>query len=248
LKAQGSALKAALTKADKDLANLPGLRTRKARLEAALEDAQRATADGATTAAKAAELAAALAREDWLPEVRSELADVNSRLDGCAGIPAEHARVRAEITRLAPFEAQQAHLVAAEQKLAQERDHLAHLEELEEGVGGVALALLGGGEAAAELLFLDAVVEAELLLLGETDTVFGVAAAAVAVHAGEDEFLGGVLGDVGDGDANATGELYFWSGVTAHGERLSTGAPEWSGPAQNCARRCNSRPDKRPGI
>ncbi len=58
---------------------------------------------------------------------------------------------------------------------------------------------------------------AELLLFGEAHAVLGVAAAAVAVHAGEREFLGGVLLDVGDRNADATGEADLRSGVTAHG-------------------------------
>jgi hypothetical protein len=81
------------------------------------------------------------------------------------------------------------------------------LEDLHHRAGGVALGLLGDVEELAELLFQHAVMEAELLLLGEADAVLGVAAAAVAVHAGQREFLGGVLGDVGDRDTDATGQF-----------------------------------------
>ena len=77
--------------------------------------------------------------------------------------------------------------------------------------------LLGHVQVAAELRFQHAVVVAKLLLLGQAHAVFGVAPAAIAVHAGQLEFLGGVLGDVGNGNADATGELDLRTEITAHG-------------------------------
>ena len=103
------------------------------------------------------------------------------------------------------------------------------LQDLHHRVGGVALGLLGDVQELAELLLEHAVVEAELLLFGQADAVLGVAAAAVAVHAGEGELLGGVLGDVGDGDPDAAGQLDLRTEVTAHGrESLSNGQTESS--------------------
>ena len=100
----------------------------------------------------------------------------------------------------------------------------AAFENLHQGVGGVALGFFGDIEEAAELLFVHAIVVAELLLFTEADAVFGVSAAAIAMHAGEFEFsAGGVLGDVGDGDTDATGQLELGTGIAAHGNSLSTG-------------------------
>ena len=38
----------------------------------------------------------------------------------------------------------------------------------------------------------------------------------LAVHAGDGQFLGGVLGDVGDGDTDAAGQFYFRAEIAAH--------------------------------
>ena len=112
-----------------------------------------------------------------------------------------------------------AQMVAADAEAAQDVVQ-PRLEELDHRVGGVALGLLGDVQEAAELLLEHAVVVAELLLFGEAHAVLGVAAAAVAVHAGEREFLGGVLGDVGDRNADATGQLDLRTEVTAHVTQL----------------------------
>lgn len=58
---------------------------------------------------------------------------------------------------------------------------------------------------------------AELLFFLETDAVVTESAAAVAVHAGRVELaLGCVLGDVGDGDADAAGETDLGTCVCCH--------------------------------
>src|SRR4051812_20648611 len=99
------------------------------------------------------------------------------------------------------------------------------LEDLHQRAGGVALALLGLVEEEPELLFQHAVIVTQLLLLDQADAVLGVAATAVAVHAGEVEFLAGVLRDVGDRGPDAAGEADLRSGITTHGgNQLSTGA------------------------
>src|SRR5262249_3097489 len=92
------------------------------------------------------------------------------------------------------------------------------LQDLHHGIGGVALGFLGHVHVAAELSLHDAIVVAELLLFGEADAIFGIAATAVAVHAGERQLLGGVLLDVGDGNPNATRQTNLRSDVTAHGK------------------------------
>ena len=84
---------------------------------------------------------------------------------------------------------------------------------------GTRVARLTGsfGHVATELLFHHVVVEAELLLFVQTDAVVTQATTAEAVHArGVELALGGVLGDVGDGDADAAGELDLGAGVVGH--------------------------------
>ena len=91
------------------------------------------------------------------------------------------------------------------------------LEEAQQHGAGVALGLARFFHVAAELLFEDVVVEAEFLLLVEADAVVPQASAAETVHPGGVELaLGRVLGDVGDGHADATGELDFRTGVVGH--------------------------------
>src|SRR5262249_15126089 len=80
-----------------------------------------------------------------------------------------------------------------------------------------ALGSLGDVHEAAELPLEHAIVVTELLLLDQADAVLGVAPAAVAVHAGDLQFLAGVLVGVRDGHADATGQFDFRSGVTGHG-------------------------------
>ena len=91
------------------------------------------------------------------------------------------------------------------------------LQKLRERVGGVALALLGHVHVAAELALQHAIVMAELLLFVEAHAVLGIAPAAIAVHAGELKFLGGVLGDVGNGNTDATRQLNLRAEITGHG-------------------------------
>jgi hypothetical protein len=91
------------------------------------------------------------------------------------------------------------------------------LEEAQQDVAGVALVPRGLLDVTTELRLHDAVVEAELLLLHEADAEVLEAPAAEPVRAGRRQLsLGRVLGDVGDGDADAAGELDLGAGVSSH--------------------------------
>jgi hypothetical protein len=81
------------------------------------------------------------------------------------------------------------------------------LQNLHHRIGRVALGFLGMVQEPAELLFEHSVMEAQLLLFVEAHAVFGIAPAAIAVHAGKFQFLGSVLGNVGNRHADATGQL-----------------------------------------
>ena len=91
------------------------------------------------------------------------------------------------------------------------------LQHLEQNLAGVALTPRGLGHVAPELLLQHAVVESELLLLVEPDPVVAQTPAAIPVHARRGELpLGGVLGDVGDGGADASRELHLGADVSSH--------------------------------
>src|SRR5207249_3279558 len=92
----------------------------------------------------------------------------------------------------------------------------AALQQLHQHRAGVPRLAGSIGQVAAELLFQDAVVVLDLLLLVEADAVVAQTPAAVAVHArgGLDPLVGGVLGDVGNGGADATGKTDLWTCVT----------------------------------
>src|SRR5262249_13871511 len=79
------------------------------------------------------------------------------------------------------------------------------LKELKEGLPGVAFAGAGVIDIATELAFQDVVVIAELLLFVLAYAVVLETATAIAMDAGRSELaLGGMFGDIGDGDADAT--------------------------------------------
>ena len=114
-----------------------------------------------------------------------------------------------------------------------------YFQDLHHGIGRVALGFLGHVHVTAELLFHHAVMEAELLLFAEANTVLGIATTTIAVHAGEGEFFASVLLNVGDRNANTAGEADLRSGVTAH-ETTAFHGQRW--PAQNMRREFKSEP------
>ncbi len=92
----------------------------------------------------------------------------------------------------------------------------AGLEELEQGDGGVALGFFGEGHVAAELFFHDGVMGLDALLFAEAHAVFRKAIAAERVHPGGDKLGFVVFGEIGDCDAETTGEADLRSSVTTH--------------------------------
>ena len=99
----------------------------------------------------------------------------------------------------------------------------AGLEKLEEDLAGDAAAGGGDGEVAAELAFEDAVLIAQLLLLGEGDGVIGLLAAGAfrAVHAGAVVLAFERLRGAEEGDSEAAADSCFGASVTCHIELVS---------------------------
>src|SRR5690606_25025611 len=94
-------------------------------------------------------------------------------------------------------------------------------EQLEEAFAGNAALALGGREDATELALEQTVDEAELLLLGETESVFRHFAARLrAVLARREVAAFENLGGTENVGAEATADAGGGSGITGHGEFL----------------------------
>ncbi len=130
LSAETQTLRSEIAAADKQLANLPALQTRKARLEARLEEAQEAQASLAELKPDLDALAARLESGDFGHEIRAQLAETEREWLRLGYDPAVHQEDRADLARLAAFEAENARLAAAADNLRREREHATGLAQL----------------------------------------------------------------------------------------------------------------------
>src|SRR3954454_20054984 len=90
------------------------------------------------------------------------------------------------------------------------------LEKLEEDQAGHAALVGSDAEVAAELALQDAILIAELLLLGESDRILGLLATGTlwSVHARAVVFTFQRLGRAKDGDSEAAADFCFGASVT----------------------------------
>ena len=132
LSARAQALRADMASADKQLANLPALQSRRAKLEASLEEAQGAETALAALKPQLNEAATRLERADFGHEVRARLTEAEQEWLRVGYDATAHQANRDELARLASFESDKARLVAAEANLRREREHAAELAQLSE--------------------------------------------------------------------------------------------------------------------
>src|SRR5690606_37251285 len=93
----------------------------------------------------------------------------------------------------------------------------AMFQHSQQQLAGSALGASGYADVPAEPGLQGDVAVAHLLLFVQADAEVAQSPAAEAVHARRVELtLGRVLGAVGDGDADAAGELDLWAGVIGH--------------------------------
>jgi DNA repair protein SbcC/Rad50 len=133
LSAQAHALRTEILSADKQLVNLAPLQTRKARLEANLEEAQEAQSALAALKPEIDELASRLEHADFGHELRAQLKEAEQEWLGVGYDAGAHGANREELARLAPFEAENSRLAAAGDNMRRECEHLAELMQFREG-------------------------------------------------------------------------------------------------------------------
>ena len=133
LSAQAQALRAEIATADKQLGNLPALQSRKAKLEASLEEAQQAAEALAHVAAASWRNARpgwnaptsawtfALSSQNWERNWRRLGYDATAHQDN-----------RRALEQWAPFEEEKGRLVAAEENLRREHEHAAQIAQMHE--------------------------------------------------------------------------------------------------------------------
>ena len=126
-------LRAEIRKAEKELENRANLYERKARLEAAIEEATQAELELQTVRSQLDDLVAYIRRGEWASEIQTALAAIEQGLASVNYNEAAHREIQALVDQLSSFDEKRSLLLAAGEKLGQERAHAAELERLAEG-------------------------------------------------------------------------------------------------------------------